>query len=181
MTLKDIAKKLTTSIQTIPELVRILAEGLENAEAGSQIEVTAIQESGTKIATITIDEEATDIYAPNSELIYSTTERIIGKWIDGSAIYQKTAHIEDISITSNADTNVNISDYFTGLSKILSAEIISSDGNILPAINASSTLSAYSIGITYDIGADHIVFTRGSGSAVTISAYVTLRYTKSTT
>ena len=89
MTLKDIAKKLTTSIQTIPELVRILAEGLENAEAGSQIEVTAIQESGTKIATITIDEEATDIYAPTSEVIYSTTERKIGKWIDGSDLYQK--------------------------------------------------------------------------------------------
>ena len=101
MTLKDIAKKLTTSIQTIPELVRILAEGLENAEAGSQIEVTAIQESGTKIATITIDEEATDIYAPTSEVIYSTTERKIGKWIDGSDLYQKVIeYTPESSITT---------------------------------------------------------------------------------
>lgn len=89
MTLKDIAQKLTTSIQTIPELVRILAEGLENAEAGSQIEVTAIQESGTKIATITIDEEDTDIYAPTSEVIYSTNARKIGKWIDNKDLYEK--------------------------------------------------------------------------------------------
>ena len=35
MTFKDIAKKLTTSIQTLPEIVRILAEGLENVEDSS--------------------------------------------------------------------------------------------------------------------------------------------------
>lgn len=112
---------------------------------------------------------------------YSAEEQDTGlKWIDGSAIYQKTALVENISITSNSDTNVNISDYFTGVSKLLSAEIISSDGNmILPAINVSSSLSAYSIGVSYDVTSDHIVFTRGSGSNVTISVYITLRYIKS--
>ena len=115
MTLKDIAKKLTTSIQTTPELVRILAEGLENAEAGSQIEVTAIQESGTKIATITIDEEATDIYAPDSEVIYSITERKIGKWIDGSDLFQKVIeYTPESSITTGDHTIADV----TGL-KIL--------------------------------------------------------------
>lgn len=67
MTFKDIAKKLTTSIQTIPELVRILAEGLEKVEgAGSTVEVTQIISTGTKIASVKVDDETTDLYAPSS-------------------------------------------------------------------------------------------------------------------
>jgi len=150
MTFKDIAKQLTTAVQTVPNLVQILRDGFEQAEAGS-----------------------------GSSIEYSTTEKVIGKWIDGKAIYQKTALVENISISSNSDANVNISDYFTGLSKLLSAEIISNDGNIIPAINVSSSLSAYSIGVSYDVTSDHIVFSRGSGSNITISVYITLRYTKS--
>lgn len=74
MTFKDIAKKLTTSIQTLPEIVRILAEGLENVEAGS-----------------------------TSEIDYSTTERKIGKWIDDSDLYEKTIDIGAIDATLSKD------------------------------------------------------------------------------
>ena len=90
MTLKDIAKQLTTAVQTVPNLVQILRDGLEQATAGSTVEVTQIVSSGTKIASVTVDDESTDLYAPTAETTYSTTERKIGKWTDGSDLYEIT-------------------------------------------------------------------------------------------
>ena len=175
MTLKDIAKKLTTSIQTIPELVRILAEGLENAEAGSQVEVTAIQESGTKIATITIDEEATDIYAPTSEVIYSTTERKIGKWIDGTDIYEKTINVGEVAATASKDVPHGIT-----LGKLISAQgsayfTASTMWAPIPYVDNDASYQRYCY-VT-----DTNVRIGGAANASALSeSYVTIRYTKAT-
>lgn len=173
MTLKDIAQKLTTSIQTIPELVRILAEGLENAEAGSQIEVTAIQESGTKIATITIDEEATDIYAPTSEVIYSTAERKIGKWIDNSDLYEKTIDIGAIEATLSKDVAHGIS-----IGTLVSAQGSAYNSSTsmwfpIPYVDNDASYQRYCY-VT-----DTNVRVGGAANAAAVSScYVTIRYTK---
>lgn len=90
MTFKEIAKLLETNIQTIPNLVNVLKRGFEEAEAGSDVEVTQVVSSGTKIATIAVGEESTDIYAPENEVAYTTTERKIGTWTDGSDLYEIT-------------------------------------------------------------------------------------------
>ena len=37
---------------------------------------------------------------------YSTTEQIIGKWIDGKALYRKIIYIENFSIESNEEKRV---------------------------------------------------------------------------
>ena len=171
MTLKDIAKKLTTSIQTIPELVRILAEGLENAEAGSQIEVTAIQESGTKIATITIDEEATDIYAPTNNVNYSATEQDTGiKWINGSTIYQKTIHTEALTNNTTKTVAHGITD-FGNIIKIEGNAISNSYTMTFPIIARNEFVTVY----VDDTNINITVV--GDWSGVTDS-YITLFYTK---
>ena len=103
MTFKEIAKLLETNIQTIPNLIAILKKGFEEAEAGSDVEVTQIQSSGTKIASITVGEESTDIYAPNPIIPYSTTEHIIGKWIDGTTDIYEITFIKDSDIIRNSD------------------------------------------------------------------------------
>lgn len=90
MTLKDIAKQLTTAVQTVPNLVQILRDGLEQATAGSTVEVTQVISSGTKIASVKVDDETTDLYAPAAETAYTTTERKIGTWTDGSDLYEIT-------------------------------------------------------------------------------------------
>ena len=173
MTLKNIAQKLTTSIQTIPELVRILAEGLENAEAGSQIEVTAIQESGTKIATITIDEEATDIYAPTSEIIYSTTERKIGKWIDNSDLYEKTINIGAIDATLSKDVAHEIT-----IGKLISVQgsayfTSTSQWAPIPYVDNDDTYQRYCYITNTNVRIG------GAANAGAVSeCYVTIRYTK---
>ena len=61
------------------------------APSPTQVNVTQVQQSGTKIATIGINGVDTDIYAPEGgEVIYSTSERAIGVWIDGKPLYQRT-------------------------------------------------------------------------------------------
>ena len=90
MTFKEIAKLLETNIQTIPNLINVLKKGFEEAETGSDVEVTQVVSSGTKIASIAVGEESTDIYAPTNEIAYSTTERKIGTWTDGSDLYEIT-------------------------------------------------------------------------------------------
>lgn len=109
MTLKDIAKQLTTAVQTVPNLVQILRDGLEQATAGSAVEVTQVVSSGTKIASVTVDDETTDLYAPATETAYSTTERKIGTWIDNSDVYEKTLSLDEaVTLASNAWTSTGV-------------------------------------------------------------------------
>lgn len=60
--------------------------------APTDVDVTQVVSTGTKIATITVDNVPTDIYAPDASVhIYSTTEQVVGKWIDGTTdVYEKT-------------------------------------------------------------------------------------------
>ena len=89
MTLKDIAKQLTTAVQTVPNLVQILRDGFEQATAGSTVEVTQVVSTGTKIASVKVDDNTTDLYAPIAAHNYSSTPVLIGKWIDGTTdIYE---------------------------------------------------------------------------------------------
>ena len=53
---------------------------------GSSVSVTAVQESGTKIATITIDDEGTDIYSPIPTIVPLFTSAWTGSFKYGSDI-----------------------------------------------------------------------------------------------
>ena len=53
------------------------------APSPTQVNVTQVQQSGTKIASIEVNGVDTDLYAPESgEVIYSLTERKIGKFLN---------------------------------------------------------------------------------------------------
>lgn len=88
----------------------------------TDVDVTQVVSTGTKIATITVDNVPTDLYAPTPSTPvhqYSTTPRIIGKWIDGTTdVYEvvltgTTNNIggeEDIDISSlNIDRVYDVS------------------------------------------------------------------------
>ena len=106
MTFKEIAKQLKTTIPTLPNIIDVLTKGLDQAEAGSDVEVTQVVSSGTKIASISVGEEETDLYAPETaQLNYSTTEQNTGiKWIDNKDLYQIT--IETTTENSGAYQNI---------------------------------------------------------------------------
>ena len=113
--------------------------------------------------------------------IYSDTEKVVGVWRDNKPLYKKTAHIQNISISANSDTTLNISDYFSNVESAINYECCEENGEaIFPNVMVSSGLSPYSIGVTVDKASDHIIFTRGGGGSATISVRFTLYYTKTT-
>lgn len=69
---------------------------------GSTVTITPTLSSGTKIADYSIDEVSGSLYAPNGgggggSHTYSTTEQIVGTWIDGSDVYEKSFEAQIIS------------------------------------------------------------------------------------
>ena len=144
MTFKDIAKQLTTAVQTVPNLVQILRDGFEQVEAGSE-----------------------------STIDYSTTERLIGKWIDGSDLYEKTIDIGAIDATLSKDVAHGIS-----LGTLVSAQgsayfTSSSLWACIPYVDNDASYQRY-LYVT-----DTNVRVGGAANAGAVSkCYVTIRYTK---
>lgn len=180
MTLKELAKQLTTEIQTLPNLIRILSKGLDEATAGSTVEVTQIQESGTKIASIKVDDNTTDLYTPTITSDYSTTEKKIGKWIDNSDLYEIT---KEITPTSAINTNVNYPHNVANINEVLgfNAYLVSNTGSCqeipsVPLIESTGELSApLSSNIIITKTDVQLIFGYDRSYA---KVYVTFRYTK---
>lgn len=103
---------------------------------------------------------------------YSTTEQVVGTWIDGKTLYEKT-----IAVTQNPSSEISIS--LTSLDIdtlfVVSAYIQSSNGNVTPTtyfVSGDDKFMYY-----YNRTTDCLVIlTSWQGSG-----YVTIRYTKSTT
>lgn len=111
---------------------------------------------------------------------YSTDEKVVGKWIDGKPIYEKTIHIDSISSTSFTVNH--------GISNL--KEIVSLDGSIRgtmsnayyyePLNDHAGMNSGYSTRVA-DINQTIISVQVGSGRASTATdANITIRYTKTT-
>lgn len=72
--------------------------------SGDKVTVTPITDSGTKIAEIKVNNTTSNLYAPSALHNYSTTEHVVGKWIDESDLYEIT--VEVTSVSSNDWTDV---------------------------------------------------------------------------
>ena len=179
MTLKDIAKQLTTAVQTVPNLVQILRDGLEQATAGSTVEVTQVQESGTKIATISIDDEDTDIYAPASQHIYSTTEHVVGKWTDNKDVYEKVITTSEVTLSNGTAVELNLNDYLTGYDKLIKVDTVQNSANrSLPANMLPSNLQAYGVAIDVNFSTGKIIIRSGASVSTTDTFTLIISYTK---
>ena len=103
---------------------KIIKNGRVYAGSGSAVTVTQVLSSGTKIAEIDVDGQTTDLYAPegggsggefvnpvlvNRANLYSTSERIIGQWIDGKPIYQivRDTPFSDVSLIPTMSSNTS--------------------------------------------------------------------------
>ena len=131
------------------------------------------------------DKTVVDILGGGSNLIldasiYSTEEKEVGVWVDNKPIYKKSALIQNIYISANSDTTVNISDYFSNVESVVDYECCGSSGEVIFPNMMAGSLAPYSIGVTVEQSSNHIIFTRGGGGSATISVYLTLYYTKTT-
>ena len=97
---------------------------------------------------------------------YSTNEQIVGTWIDGSTIYEKTFDLEnDVVINYNAWTDMNIS--ATGYNKYIGCFTINESGTYYPLMVSTQNSKIYCLACR-------------SGSNVG-GRYLTIQYTKSST
>lgn len=186
MTLKDIAKQLTTAVQTVPNLVQILRDGLEEATAGSTVEVTQVVSSGTKIASVKVDGETTDLYAPNITPlhIYDEDEHLVGRWFHDNIsedVYEKTFSLDNISTTAAEPDNLIQATYFlldvkaTGIYTISDTPYVFDDLIYVNSINNDSA----NLRLGLKKGSEYYtIFKDGNGTVS--SGVLTLRYVKRT-
>ena len=110
---------------------------------------------------------------------YSTDEQVVGTWIDGSTIYEKTIVEKNISYQtsstdyildtiSNVDEVVEITGTITNSAKTIKHE--------LPYINDTSKSTA----VRFDVPSGNILL-RSSDTWSSLDVIVTIRYTKSST
>lgn len=113
---------------------------------------------------------------------YSTEEMVIGTWIDGQPLYQRTFEIT----TTTTDTRKYLSDELglTNLKNVWideSASFIDYNGITKTGIQSVNTFLSTSDYKTCYIDADgRLALKTGSGANMTLYWTVTLRYTKTT-
>lgn len=85
MTIKEAFEKLTATtaaamknpffvMRKLHDAFADIADKIEGGGGGSTVEVTQVVSTGTKIATITVDDTPTDLYAPNVSVVQTVTE-----------------------------------------------------------------------------------------------------------
>lgn len=111
---------------------------------------------------------------------YSTTEKIIGTWIDGKPIYQKTISgtgSADISLGTDVNLGIDLRGFFVETSGSSSTGTV----NCIPIYfsdTGSSNISAY---FRKQNGTNETVIRFANSSAYTnLPYYVTIQYTKTT-
>ena len=133
------------------------------ANRSNEIGIVTIKYTKTTDTAISIG-EATE---------YSTEEKVIGTWIDGKPVYQKTINFGALpnntnkmvsTGVSNLDRIYNVFGWANNASETRSLPYVSSDGNYIIAIDIQDT--------------DIRIITKRNYSDM--SAYVTIQYTKTT-
>jgi hypothetical protein len=107
--------------------------------------------------------------------LYSTDEKMIGQWVDGKPLYQKTIYFEALSNMSYVTKPHGVSD----LGEVVFLTGIASNGvarNIIPFAHDQSVASQILLMVN---GADIEIDNRGYDYS-TFHAYVTFQYTKTT-
>ena len=140
MTIKEAFEKLTSVcaagmknpffvMRKLHDAFADIADKIEGGGGGgSTVEVTQVVSTGTKIATITVDDTPTDLYAPNTEVVqtvtegtkigsvagtelyapadagdvYSTTDTVIGTWNGNKNVHRVVVNLgESLSFHGN--------------------------------------------------------------------------------
>lgn len=151
----------------------------------SDVEVTDI-EDGQVLAWDEVAQKFVNVdQSGGSSLNYSTTEHVVGKWIDNSDIYEITLQLNNITVPNNGRIIIPFSDYnLTGVNIVLDAEMFfaytSGSNTYYRTMSSFQIASISSYGMSYYIDSNEgIMISRGNGGAYTATFVVTIRYTKS--
>jgi len=103
---------------------------------------------------------------------YSTTERAIGKWIDGSTIYRQTFNIGAVSSTQQIQHGIS---NFNKLVKVYGVGGEQGVYEPIPFVTNSSTNSQWAVIVSQTM----IMLAKGSTATSFDECYITIEYTKS--
>lgn len=109
---------------------------------------------------------------------YSTTEKIVGTWIDGKPVYQKTIVFgalpnNDVKSVNHGISNINLIVKWNGIFNMASSTI----NGPLPNVSNPKATSNWDV----DLQADNTKITINTAADCSaINAYITIQYTKTT-
>ena len=119
-----------------------------------------------------VEDNSLEVNGGDISNTYSTTERAIGKWIDGSTIYKKTFNVGAVSSTTQIDHNIS---NFGKLVKVYGVGGNQGVYNPIQYVNTSSYTNQYAVVVSNT----KIFLTKGSNASDFDECYITLEYTKS--
>jgi hypothetical protein len=121
------------------------------------------------------DEEVVELPNANSNKInYSLEEQVIGTWLDGKPLYQKTVYVEGLPNSSIVNYEHNIEN--VDLIYTINSFAVYEDGSTgaLPMVN---TIANYMVGLWINKTSIEMAT---SADRSGLSAYITVQYTKTT-
>lgn len=145
---------------------QILNKKILGGGSSADVQELKVEVAALSASVLTIGEKVENITE------YSTDEKVVGKWIDGSDIYEKTFHNSETILLTASDWTNDIS--FVDASDV----DLLIDAEAVRTIGATSAYGYFQYAITAATGAFNIYNARNL--AVEIDT-VTLRYIKKTT
>lgn len=157
---------------SIDELEKKVAAGGSGASAADDV---SFDNTGTGLSSDNVQDAIEELEARD---VMSTNETIVGKFTDGSILYEKTF---DTGALPN-NTGKTLAHGITGLDKVISIVGAAHDPtndyyNPLPSSNPGD--DRYSIGV--NVTSTNIIITTVVDMSLYTSSYVTVRYTKTST
>ncbi len=136
---------------------------------GSDVQELEVKVAALSASVLSIGEKIENVTE------YSTTERVVGKWVDGSDIYEKTYNFGSLPDTNTkiiqhgiTDLNkiIELSGYCYGIPSGFDREFYYP----LPLVSVSSPISLFATEDDIQI--------QTASDRTSLSAYVTIKYTK---
>ena len=149
------------------DLTRIWISGSNlNVEIGSNYPARPINYVATILYTKTTDTAGSGKYSAVSDLShhYSTTEQVVGTWIDGSTIYETSYELTSAKTLSGSWSHSDI--VIDNISKVIRVvTALDADGQTVPLV--IGLYSGYELALAYCGGPNNLL------------KYFTIQYTKS--
>lgn len=182
--LKDDVNTLSGNIDTLSNNLDTLTDRVDNLDIPynitdlNDVEINNIQSgqiigwNGSKF--VNVDQSG------GLDHSYSTSEKVIGTWINNKPLYQLSINIANVLFPANSRTQLPLSNYVSNIDNIVYAEAVMIDelNRTLSCFQVSS-FSSYAMSFYVDKN-DGLIFSRGSGGDFTSDVVATIRYTKTT-
>lgn len=125
--------------------------------------------------------EATN-YVPHKEFsnkqIYSTSEQVVGTWIDGRPLYRKVLDFGSLPNAGTKDINIGT----TNVKQVVKLQgfAFNSEGATMPLPYPNNSNVTQNVTMSYSGGTNGVIYVATGSDRSSFSAYIIVEYTKTT-